>query len=890
MQQNLSASLATVDGSSSDQELADLVERLSRQLEQEGTIDFAEVQREYPQHAARLETLLPSMLALVNWRDQPSSSHDGNVRVREEEPGRTLGDFRLIREMGHGGMGTVFEAEQLSMGRRVALKVLPFAALIHEKSLQRFRNEVRAAAALDHPNIVSVYSVGEDRGVHFYAMQLIRGQTLADVIVGLRATTKRELPASPAGRENADVPMIDSTSPPAAETEGLAHAHISTALDTRTAAERFRSVAWMGIQAAEALQHAHDQGVLHRDVKPSNLMLDREGQLYVTDFGLARIEADAGITMTGDVVGTLRYMAPEQALAKRGTIDHRADIYSLGATLYELLALEPAFSETDRSELLRQIAVNDPRPLRHLVRQVPTELATIVSKAMAKAPSERYESTQALADDLRAFLEHRPIKARQPTLFNRAVKWSRRHRSFVAASTITLLISALAVAASVGWALRDVQVRKEAVEEKLLLAIAEIEREYARDRVHEANSAVAQAASLIAVGEVEPSIERKVRAWQADLAMVQRLESVRLTKSTMVDRDLWSLSATPRAYQAEFAGYGIGLHGDQRAHFVETIRHSPIRRHLVAAIDDWAAVSEPNERSMLLKLTRAIDVDAWQNELRQAIEDDDIEKVKKLAADEWRLARSRTTIATVTTLLVKRGQVRFAEGVLRGMHRRFPSDFWINYTLGTLQSVTPAEALGYMMVACSQRPGLGPVRNALGNAYFGMKDFERAEDEFREAVRLQPDEQWHHKNVVQALYMQERMDKAEAEARSSLQLFPGSVLLQCWLAKTLRSQGKISNGDFAAILNELAWEQATSTGEIDVNGHNAVSMALEACKRTDFKIVTYVDTLSAAFAAAGDFESAIFWSEKALLDSPKNPKFLAHNERFKQYQPWRGDP
>jgi serine/threonine protein kinase len=438
-----------------------------------------------------------------------------------------LGDFRILRELGRGGMGTVFEAEQISMGRRVALKVLPFAALANDKALQRFRNEVRTAAALDHPHIVSVYSVGEERGIHYYSMQLIRGQTLADVIAELRQSNPPPAPApqvkippapaprrgwptkppapSPsegrageggsAGRKaNPESPL---PSPPrqgeetggyreqageaadataslnsafrtphsALETKPDEQAHISTAVDPRRAAERYRTAARLGIQAAEALQHAHDQGVLHRDIKPGNLMLEcgylapREershhavrdaytGKLYVTDFGLARIQTDAGMTMTGDLVGTLSYVAPEQALAKRVVIDHRADVYSLGATLYELLTLRPAFDESDRSELLKQIAFAEPTPLRRLDRFIPTELETIVLKAMSKSPDERYQTARQLADDLRAFLEHRPIKAKPPTFVNQVAKWSRRHVGVVwtAACAAALLAVVLGV-------------------------------------------------------------------------------------------------------------------------------------------------------------------------------------------------------------------------------------------------------------------------------------------------------------------------------------------------------------------------------------------------------------------------------------------------------------
>jgi WD40 repeat protein len=314
-----------------------------------------------------------------------------------------------------------------------------------------------------------VYFIGEERGVHFFAMQLIRGQTLADMIQDLQQS-RQLLPIAPArrgglapgsGNGNAEVlqagsraeeaPTVDAAVARLPSTQHVEPARVSMATESRHAAEYFRSVARLGIQAAEALQHAHDLGVLHRDIKPSNLLLDGEGQLYITDFGLARIEADAGLTMTGDVVGTLRYMAPEQALAKRVVIDHRADVYSLGSTLYELLTLQPAFAETDRSELLKQIAFEEPRPLRKHDQRIPIELETITLKAMARNREERYQSAQRLADDLQAFLENRPIKARPASLRDRVRKWSRRHDTLVRTAGLASLL--LAVILAVGMAI-----------------------------------------------------------------------------------------------------------------------------------------------------------------------------------------------------------------------------------------------------------------------------------------------------------------------------------------------------------------------------------------------------------------------------------------------------
>jgi WD40 repeat protein len=224
-------------------------------------------------------------------------------------------------------------------------------------------------------------------------------------------------------------------------------AALSTERSTRSPAF-FRTVANLGVEAAEALEHAHQMGVIHRDIKPGNLMVDAGGHLWVTDFGLARLGSDANLTMTGDLLGTLRYMSPEQALAKRVVIDHRTDVYSLGVTLYELLTLEPAYNGKSREEVLRQIAFEEPRPPRGLNRSIPAELETIVLKAMAKSPEERYATAQELADDLERYLEDKPIKAKRPSLRQRAAKWARRHKTVVRAAMVVLALAVAALAVS----------------------------------------------------------------------------------------------------------------------------------------------------------------------------------------------------------------------------------------------------------------------------------------------------------------------------------------------------------------------------------------------------------------------------------------------------------
>jgi serine/threonine protein kinase len=329
-----------------------------------------------------------------------------------------LGDFRLLREVGRGGMGVVYEAEQISLRRRVALKILPFAAAIDPRQLQRFKNEALAAAHLRHEHIVPVHAVGCERGVHFYAMQFIDGQSLAALIGELR--------------------LLASVS---VERKTLSSGALS--LSQQRSSDHRKYFAWvaaLGRQAALALEHAHQAGIIHRDVKPANLLLDARGQLQVTDFGLAQVAGDPGVTVTGELLGTLRYASPEQSLGRRGMVDHRSDVYSLGATLYELIALRPPFEGRDRNELLRQIADDDPLPPRWVCPAAPAELETIVLKALRKEPGERYATAQELADDLERFLDNRPIRARRPTLADHLRKWGRRHPSVIAAAVVVLLL------------------------------------------------------------------------------------------------------------------------------------------------------------------------------------------------------------------------------------------------------------------------------------------------------------------------------------------------------------------------------------------------------------------------------------------------------------------
>jgi serine/threonine protein kinase len=342
----------------------------------------------YPQAATILAEVLKSLQTMEQAAHvlQPT-----NGALRGEA---AIADFLVIREIGRGGMGIVFEAQQQSLGRRVALKVLPFAGSLRHNAQLRFQHEARVAAMLEHPHIVPIFASGEDRGVHYYAMQLVEGQTAAEFIAALRGESAMADPTtSSTGRPWTAPTRQAGTSPP----------------ESRDHGEHFCRVAEMGASVADALDYAHRCGVIHRDIKPSNLLLDKQGKVWVTDFGLAAMEELSRLTMTGDMLGTLRYMAPEMAGSDQNQIGPRTDVYSLGVTLYELLTLQPAFDGQQRSALLKQVLDCRPVAPRQIDRAIPCDLERIVLKAMSKRPEDRYGGAGELADDLRRFLDGKQV-------------------------------------------------------------------------------------------------------------------------------------------------------------------------------------------------------------------------------------------------------------------------------------------------------------------------------------------------------------------------------------------------------------------------------------------------------------------------------------------------
>jgi serine/threonine protein kinase/WD40 repeat protein len=431
----------------------------------------------YPELADEIRELFPALVVMEDL---------GSVAGRAALPPggalpEHLGDFRVLREIARGGMGVVYEAVQESLGRHVALKVLPFHALLEPTLLERFRREARAAARLHHTNIVPVFGIDEHEGIHYYAMQFIQGQNLDEVIGEVKRLRQETAPPArmPVHPVSSDVARAllsgkfqvgsedqgESGLPlqaedPGAEIEGtkdlaqpvhLPSAAISDShsdLTTQSETQYFRSVARVGVQVAEALEYAHRQGIVHRDVKPSNLLLDLRGTVWITDFGLAKAEDSDELTKTGDVVGTVRFMAPERL---DGLSDPRSDIYGLGITLYEMLTLQPAFADNNRARLMQRIVREEPPQPRKLDPHIPRDLETIVLKAISKAPADRYASAEAMAEDLRRFLADRPIQARRSSWAEQAWRWVRRNPAWAAMiGCVAALSLVIAIGLSVG--------------------------------------------------------------------------------------------------------------------------------------------------------------------------------------------------------------------------------------------------------------------------------------------------------------------------------------------------------------------------------------------------------------------------------------------------------
>jgi serine/threonine protein kinase len=558
-----------------DSLLDQLAEEFTQRVREGKPPDVEEFANRYPQLAGRIRELFPTLMLLEGLA--AGSPATAELRPSPLSAGSVFGNYRIEREIGRGGMGIVYEAVHVLLEKRVALKVLPVRTLAGPEHLERFFREARTAAGLHHTNIVPVFDVGQVDGTPYFAMQYIEGRSL-DRILRTMQSAEREVfyndfTSDRISGRTSDMPAslsLESSSPKSKETRSAQTSsgrlgRIRAGLPVRPD-DYFRWVAGIGIQAAEGLAYAHERKIIHRDIKPSNLLLDNEGVLWIADFGLARKIEDPAITQSGTLIGTPRYMSPEQAEAAKRPVDQRSDIYSLGTTLYELLTCRPVFEGNTPQEVLTQIINREPVAPRQLNVEIPADLATVVMKAMTKRPEDRYQSARELAEDLQRWQKMEPIKARPIGPLGRTIRWCRRNPR-VAAITAT---AAAIIIALTGIYVANLTMKNREIRTALNRAELGIRRA-------ELDTAALQAALL---DDTEEYIGRAAEVSRIDHTTLsdQKTKSFPYAVNHLILIDPWNKNLSPEIEQGlieseeralEMARRAVDLH---EARFAESIQ------------------------------------------------------------------------------------------------------------------------------------------------------------------------------------------------------------------------------------------------------------------------------------------------------------------------------
>ena len=450
------------NNSNVDPDLLDgLVEEFTQRIRNGETPSIAEYQSQHPDCEDEIHDLLSSVAMIEGLKDQGlSGSGTGSSPLEELLELERLGEYRILRELGRGGMGIVLEAVHESLGRRVAVKVLPHRLVSNQKNIERFTREARAAAALHHNNIVSVFGLGHSDGYYYYVMEFIDGCGLDEVIRAMKSESSQgSSSAQPnAGSlPNSDQPTKthddDTVTNSSAIRESFPQVRIP---EQAQGLGRYRWAAEIIANVSDAISYAHAQGVLHRDIKPGNLLLDPAGRIWLTDFGLVKDLSNQTMTMAGDIIGTPQYMAPESFEAKYDVV---SETYCLGVTLHELATLKPMIEPSSAAKMLRQVtAMTRVKPQRHDPK-IPADLATIIEKATATRPNDRYQTASELRDDLRCFLAERPITAKPPAWPRRLWMWSKRNPWQAVSAGLTGLVAILATAGFI-WRSQSLEIMR----------------------------------------------------------------------------------------------------------------------------------------------------------------------------------------------------------------------------------------------------------------------------------------------------------------------------------------------------------------------------------------------------------------------------------------------
>ncbi|HVS40069.1 MAG TPA: tetratricopeptide repeat protein [Gemmataceae bacterium] len=662
-----------------------------------------------------------------------TSPLDAATSPPSEPPAPFLAGYQILGELGRGGMGVVYKARQIQLNRLVALKMILAGGHAGADDLARFRREAEAVAALHHPHVVQIYEIGEQDGRPYFSLEFVEGGNLAQKLGG-----KPQPPAQ--------------------------------------AAELIETL-------ARAVHCAHQQGIIHRDLKPANVLLTADDQPKIADFGLAKkLEGDAKQTRTDQIVGTPSYMAPEQATPGSAPVGTPADVYALGAMLYELLTGRPPFVAKTAWDVLTQVVSAEPTPPRQLQSRTPRDLETICLKCLRKEPSRRYGSAEALAEDLRRFLTNRPIEARRVGVVERTVKWVRRNAMASALSAA----ATVAAAAGVGggwWAVQDRAARRATAEHKAEVALrraqedeeqaAAMERaaddkgaeepetpetakpvlelhRQAEAAVDEAEQALADVPGTEAARTRTAERRRQIAASreraEKDAGLLESLDRARAARATARTGGLDALSVG-RAYAAALSGYGLDVLRPEEETAAQIRAARPgVRLALILALDDWAdddrSRNAPEARS-LGRIAAGADDDDWRRRYRAAL--GDMPALKRLAEEAPGLHLPAVSMIQLGRDLYMHGARAEATTLLREARRQYPTDFWVyvelNNSLFDPSHVNPAtldEAEACACAAAALRPDSASAFSNLGNTLLAHGDRAGAAQCYKKAMNLDP--------------------------------------------------------------------------------------------------------------------------------------------------------